>query len=62
MCHFEVDKKDRHLGHMDPLLEEGLLEDAGDKFVATPLGRLFIRIVAASFDQYLLHGKFSSAV
>lgn len=62
MCHFEVDKKYAHMADIEPLLADGLLEETEDKLVATPLGRLFIRLVAASFDAYLNKGQFSRAV
>jgi oxygen-independent coproporphyrinogen III oxidase len=62
MCHFEVDKKYLHLADIEPLKRDGLLEETADKLVATPLGRLFIRLIAASFDAYLSKGQFSRAV
>ena len=62
MCHFEVDKKYAHMADIEPLIADGLLEETDDKLVATPLGRLFIRLVAASFDAYLNKGQFSRAV
>ncbi len=62
MCHFEVDKKYLHLADIEPLKADGLLEETDDQLVATPLGRLFIRLIAASFDAYLSKGQFSRAV
>jgi len=63
MCHFEIDKfKFGHLADVDPLKKEGLLEETDDKYRATALGRLFIRLIANSFDAYAHQGKFSSAV
>lgn len=62
MCHFEVENRYRHLGRIEPLIQEGFLEEQGDKLIATPLGRLFIRNVAAAFDAYLHRGQFSRAV
>lgn len=62
MCHFEVDKKYRHMGDVESLKREGLLEETPDKLVATPVGRLFIRLIAASFDAYLNKGQFSRAI
>ncbi|MBU6446839.1 MAG: oxygen-independent coproporphyrinogen III oxidase, partial [Verrucomicrobia bacterium] len=62
MCHFEVESKFAPLGKVDPLIEEGLLMKTRDKLVATPLGRLFIRNIAAAFDAYLGQGQFSKAV
>jgi oxygen-independent coproporphyrinogen-3 oxidase len=63
MCHFEIDKKVfGHLANVDSLLTDGLLQDTPDKYVATPLGRLFIRLVASRFDSSLNKGQFSRAV
>jgi len=63
MCHFEIDKKKfGHLADLEPLKAEGLLEESGDKWIATPLGRLFIRLIASAFDAYLDRGHFSRAV
>ena len=63
MCHFELDKKIYgHLANTEPLKADGLLEETPDKLIATPLGRLFIRLIAASFDAYLSKGQFSRAV
>lgn len=62
MCHFEVDRKYEHLGRIAPLVQEGFLDITHDKIVATPLGRLFIRNIAAAFDVYLNNGQFSRAV
>ena len=62
MCHFEVDEAFAPLGVIDPLLEEGFLEIKDKKLIATPLGRLFIRNIAAAFDAYLKKGQFSRAV
>ena len=63
MCHFQIDKlKYGHLADVSPLVAEGLLEEEVDRYVATPLGRLFIRLVASSFDAYLGKGQFSKVV
>jgi oxygen-independent coproporphyrinogen-3 oxidase len=62
MCHFEVDKKYGPLGNWQPLKEEGLLEETSDKLVATPTGRLLIRLIASAFDAYLNKGHFSKAI
>lgn len=59
MCHFELDKKFEELR---PLIAEGLVEETETKFVATPLGRLLIRVVASKLDSYLHKGQFSRAV
>jgi oxygen-independent coproporphyrinogen-3 oxidase len=59
MCHFEIDKKFEELR---PLIAEGLVEETETKFVATPLGRLLIRVVASKLDSYLHKGQFSRAV
>lgn len=60
MCHFEVEKKYKPLAKFE--LAEGFLEETSDKLVATPLGRLFIRLIASAFDAYLTQGQFSRAV
>lgn len=60
MCHFEVDKKMRSFAKKE--LPEEFLEETSDKLVATPLGRLFIRLIASAFDAYLTHGQFSRAI
>ncbi len=62
MCHFEVDRKYAGLGAVDPLIQEGLLEEREEKLVATPLGRLLIRNIACVFDAYLNKGQFSRAI
>ena len=63
MCHFEIDKQTfGHLADMTPLIHEGLLEETAEKYIATPLGRLFIRLIASAFDAYLAKGQFSRAV
>jgi oxygen-independent coproporphyrinogen-3 oxidase len=62
MCHFELDKKYAHLADLTFLKEEALIEEKEDKLIATPLGRLFIRLIGASFDAYLTKGQFSRAV
>ncbi len=76
MCHFEVDKLefekrfgivfDLHFASLkeklDCLKKEGLLEETADRLIPTPLGCLFIRLVASAFDAYLNIGKFSRAV
>ncbi|MBX7066240.1 MAG: oxygen-independent coproporphyrinogen III oxidase [Parachlamydiales bacterium] len=62
MCHFEVGKEVRSIGVVEPLIQEGLLEERGDKLLATPIGRLFIRNIASVFDAYLSKGHFSKAV
>lgn len=63
MCHFEMEKKRfGHLADLEPLKKEGFVEEREEKFVATPLGRLFIRLIASAFDASLKNGQFSSAV
>lgn len=65
MCRFEVDKKkceqlfgidfEEHFqkAPLQPLKDEGLLEETSDRLLATPLGHLFIRLIASAFDGYL---------
>lgn len=63
MCHFELDKKQYgHLADVEPLIEQGLLEETDEKLMATETGRLFIRIVASAFDAYLNNGQFSKSI
>lgn len=76
MCHFELDKeifKERFKMDFDLyfikekeqiafLQKERLLEDRRERLVPTPLGRLFIRLIAACFDSYIEKGNYSRAV
>ena len=62
MCHFEVEKRNLPEVNLDELKQEGLLLETDEKWIATPLGRLFIRLIAAKFDAYITKGKFSKAV
>lgn len=63
MCHFELDKKQfNQLANTASLQAEGLLEETADKCIATPLGRLFIRIIASSLDTYLHKGQYARGV
>ncbi len=76
MCHFELDKRefhsqfgldfDRHFAearkNLDLLIQEGMLEETVEKLIPTPLGRLFVRLIAATFDAYIEKGQFSRAV
>ena len=76
MCHFELDKNefsklfgldfDAHFAlaraGLRPLIEEGFLSETKEKLLPTPLGRLFIRLIAAPFDAYIETGRFSQAV
>lgn len=63
MCHFEIDKgRFGHLADFRPFEAEGFLEESEEKWIATPLGRLFIRLVASAMDAYLTKGQFSRAV
>lgn len=49
---------------LTPLKQDGLLVDDNEKIEVTPLGRLFIRNIGATFDTYLTrgHGKFSRSL
>lgn len=76
MCHFEVDKRefakifgkdfDEHFAKerdkIKTLKEENLLEETSTHIIPTPLGRLFIRLIAAAFDAHLKEGGYSKAV
>lgn len=76
MCHFAVDKGEferrfgvpfevafeRARGKIEGLKQEGLVEEGEGRLVPTKEGRLFIRLVAAAFDDYLDKGHFSRAV
>lgn len=62
MCHFEISKEFAHLADLSSFVKDGLLVETATHYTATAIGRLFIRLVAASFDSYLAKGKFSNAV
>lgn len=62
MCHFEIEKRGLPKVDLDDLKQEGFLFETPEKIIATPLGRLFIRLIAAKFDAYITKGKFSRAV
>lgn len=75
MCRFRVDKRecerrflidfDSHFQNcpLQPLKDEGLLEETQDWLIATPLGKLLIRLIASAFDAYLTHaGRHSKLV
>lgn len=62
MCRFEVEKKDLPEVDLTPLIEEGFIEEEKEKWVASALGRVFIRVIAAKFDTYLSSGRFSRAI
>ena len=61
MCRFEVDLAPLAapayfadaLRQLEPLAADGLVEVAGSRVAATPLGRLFIRNIAMCFDAHL---------
>jgi oxygen-independent coproporphyrinogen-3 oxidase len=76
MCRFRIEKRmfearfhvsfDLHFSQEKPalvqLVQEGLVEETEDEVRATPLGRLFVRLIAVVFDQYASHGQFSRVV
>ena len=76
MCHFEVDKRqflkifdsdfDLHFADerndLDLFVKEGFIENGTQTPYATPLGRLFIRLIASVFDAYLEKGRYSRVV
>lgn len=62
MCHFEVNREGLPEVDFSELVAAGFLLQTPDKLIATPLGRLFIRLIASQFDSYLHRGHFSRAV
>lgn len=76
MCDFEIDKRglgydfDAHFAKekakLKEFYEQGLLQEDKTKLFATPIGKLFIRNIAAVFDAYLSEsvgkGPFSKAI
>ena len=72
MCNLRVDKQefarrfgksfDMHFAKERALSEPELTEEDEWEFRATATGRLFARLVAAPFDQYLEKGQFSKAL
>jgi len=71
MCHFYLDKTsfgdannlsfDEHfsdaLEAMEPMREDGLLDITDDSITVLPAGRLLIRNITMSFDEYLTDNK-----
>ena len=57
LCYGAADVDEQHfrdeLARLAPLADDGLLEIDHGKIKATTLGRLFIRVIAMVFDQYL---------
>lgn len=41
------------LGNLEQLEDDGLIEMGGDEFKATPEGRLLLRAIAMTFDEYI---------
>ena len=67
MCRFRLDKSllsffQKERPQLDQLISEGLAEEDDQEFRATPLGRLFIRLIASAFDAYFVKGQFSRAI
>lgn len=72
MCRFELDKRqfkgdfENYFSGIQETLKqlegEGLITQTQEKITPTPLGRLFIRLVASAFDAYLNKGQYSRAV
>ena len=44
-------------GRLSPFVEDGLLERGSDRYRVTALGRLFLRVIAMSFDAHLPDAK-----
>ena len=68
MCRFKIDQRTlsfftKERPKIDQLIQEGLAEEDEYEFRATPLGRLFIRLIASAFDSYFNEkGQFSRAI
>jgi len=72
MCNLRIDKKefealygesfDLHFAKERARIEPELAEEDEFELRATPTGCLFVRLVAALFDQYLEQGQFSKAL
>lgn len=77
MCRFYVDKKEfesyfnesfdlhfcKEKDVLQRLIDEGLVQEDAQELRATPIGRLFVRLIAAAFDQYFLgQGNYSKAL
>ncbi len=76
MCHFFIDKQEflrafhipfdvyfrKQRESLAPLILDGLVEETEMYLQATPLGRLFVRVIAAVFDAYLKPGMYSRAI
>jgi oxygen-independent coproporphyrinogen-3 oxidase len=72
MCNFRVDKQefkrlfaasfDDYFSRERQQLEMELVEEDEAELRATPKGKLFVRLIAASFDGYLAQGQFSKAL
>jgi len=55
-----VDFKNHFAAELDSLADleaDGLVERSDNRFVVTESGRLFIRVIAMRFDEYLVKGK-----
>lgn len=61
MCHFEVEKGDFDIDWSD-LISDGLITVDASHIRATPLGRIFIRLIAAKFDAYIDQGQYSKSI
>lgn len=54
MCQFEIDKERfGALTDVSILVKQGLIEEKETKYIATDLGKIFIRIIASYYDAYL---------
>jgi oxygen-independent coproporphyrinogen-3 oxidase len=76
MCRFSLDKRefssqfgvsfDEHFTaervEIERLREERLIDETKEILCPTPIGRLFIRLIASVFDSYLQKGIYSRAV
>lgn len=76
MCHFCVDKQEfalkfhipfdvyfvKQRNDIERLILEGLVKETNEQLIATPTGRLFVRLIASVFDAYLKSGMYSKVV
>jgi oxygen-independent coproporphyrinogen-3 oxidase len=76
MCQFAISKREFFLSYgvsfdvyfaglkekLEELILEGFVEESSEELRATDLGKLFLRVVASVFDQYLKTGGYSKVI